>query len=452
MEIRDLIVTPIYIVLVYVVAYVVRPYVCDRFNYRYFFPALTVKIVGAIALGFIYQFYYQGGDTFNYHTRGSRIIWETFVNDPATGLQMIFLPLRWLNTGTVYNTLSHIPFHGDPASYFIVRVAAFIDLFTFSAYSATAVVFAVMSFAGSWMMFLAFYKVYPSLMSWLAVAVFFIPSVFFWGSGIMKDTIVMTALGASVFLFQNTFIYRSRRWMISFTLLLVAFGVIYLAKKYVLICFLPAALLWAYLNHLFAIRSMALRLLIFPLVLTLLVFTGYYAIVKVGEGDAKYSLDKLAVTAQVTAYDIGFYTGRDAGSGYNLGVLDGTMVGTMKLAPQAINASLFRPYVWEAKNVLMLMAAGESLIILLLTVFILIRTPISSLRAFREPDVLFCMAFAITFAFAVGVSTFNFGTLMRYKIPMLPFYLIGLLLMRNYAVRGNKSVAPNTSGSLIESA
>jgi hypothetical protein len=255
-----------------------------------------------------------------------------------------------------------------------------------------------------------------------------------------------------VFLFQNTFIYRSRRWMISFTLLLVAFGVIYLAKKYVLICFLPAALLWAYLNHLFAIRSMALRLLIFPLVLTLLVFTGYYAIVKVGVGDAKYSLDKLAVTAQVTAYDIGFYTGRDAGSGYNLGVLDGTMVGTMKLAPQAINASLFRPYVWEAKNVLMLMAAGESLIILLLTVFILIRTPISSLRAFREPDVLFCMAFAITFAFAVGVSTFNFGTLMRYKIPMLPFYLIGLLLMRNYAVRGNKSVAPNTSGSLIESA
>lgn len=452
MDIRDFIVTPIYVVLVYVVAYVVRPYVSDRFNYRYFFPALTVKVVGAIALGFIYQFYYRGGDTFNYHTRGSRVIWETFISDPLTGLQMIFLPLNWLNSGTVYNALSHIPFHGDPASYFVVRVAAFIDLFTFSTYSATAVIFAAIAFAGSWMMFLAFYKSYPSLMGWLAVAVFFIPSVFFWGSGIMKDTIVMAALGAAVFFFQSTFMERNSQRTISLVLLIAAFMVIYLAKKYVLICFLPAALLWAYLNHLFAIRSVALRLLIFPLVLALLVFTGYYAIVKVGEGDAKYSLDRLAITAQVTAYDIGFYTGRDAGSGYNLGELDGTIAGTMKLAPQAINASLFRPYVWEAKNALMLIAAAESLTILVLTILVFFRTPISALRAFREPDVLFCMAFAITFAFAVGVSTFNFGTLMRYKIPMLPFYLIGLLLIRNYVVWGSKTEAPvNSAGDLIES-
>ena len=31
-----------------------------------------------------------------------------------------------------------------------------------------------------------------------------------------------------------------------------------------------------------------------------------------------------------------------------------------------------------------------------------------------------------TLAFAVGVSTFNFGTLSRYKIPMEPFYLLGI--------------------------
>jgi hypothetical protein len=39
------------------------------------------------------------------------------------------------------------------------------------------------------------------------------------------------------------------------------------------------------------------------------------------------------------------------------------------------------------------------------------------------------------FAFAVGVSTFNFGTLTRYKIPLMPFYALALV----YAYQLSKS-------------
>jgi hypothetical protein len=46
-----------------------------------------------------------------------------------------------------------------------------------------------------------------------------------------------------------------------------------------------------------------------------------------------------------------------------------------------------------------------------------------------NPDVMFCLVFAISFAFAVGVSTFNFGTLVRYKIPLMPFYGMALLVL-----------------------
>ena len=90
MELRDLIVTPLIIILIYGVAYFVKPYVTDPVNRKYFFPALTVKIVGALALGFVYQFYYRGGDTFNYHTLGSRVIWNAFVEDPWAGLRLIY--------------------------------------------------------------------------------------------------------------------------------------------------------------------------------------------------------------------------------------------------------------------------------------------------------------------------------------------------------------------------
>ncbi len=68
LDARDLIVTPIWILIIYGVAYLIRPKVTDEVNRVYFIPALTVKIIGALAVGLIYQFYYGGGDTFNYHT------------------------------------------------------------------------------------------------------------------------------------------------------------------------------------------------------------------------------------------------------------------------------------------------------------------------------------------------------------------------------------------------
>src|SRR5688572_17908603 len=106
--------------MVYAVAYLIRSRFTDSITRVYFIPALTVKIVGAIALGLIYQFYYQGGDTYNYHTHGSRHIWEAFTESPAKGLQLL------LHTGgnysDVYKYASKIIFYSDPQSYTIVKI------------------------------------------------------------------------------------------------------------------------------------------------------------------------------------------------------------------------------------------------------------------------------------------------------------------------------------------
>jgi hypothetical protein len=56
-ELRDLVVTPFVVTIIYLLAYILRPFVTDGINYKYFFPALTVRIAGAVLLGFIYQFY-----------------------------------------------------------------------------------------------------------------------------------------------------------------------------------------------------------------------------------------------------------------------------------------------------------------------------------------------------------------------------------------------------------
>jgi len=215
-------------------------------------------------------------------------------------------------------------------------------------------------------------------------------------------------------------------------LLVVSLYVVFSVKKYILFCFIPSALLWVFSGGLAKLRSVFLRILLVPFVLAIAALSGSYAVVKIGEGDKKYAIDKLAETAKVTAYDIRYQTGREAGSGYELGELDGTFLGLLSLLPQAINVSLFRPYLWEVHNPLMLLSALESLVLLLLTFHVIFWKWKNVIKSILKPDILFCLVFSISFAFAVGVSTYNFGTLTRYKIPLLPFYLLALLLIENY--------------------
>jgi hypothetical protein len=436
-ELRDFIVTPLVLIAVYGVAYLIRPHVTDSVNRKYFFPALTVRVIGALAVGFLYQFYYSGGDTYNFHTRGSRIIWEAFMDSPVLGWKL--LTTRGDIQG-IYSYASNIPFFNDPSSYFVIRVAAVFDLITFSSYSATAVLFALVSFCGAWMLFMAFYRQSPELHRWFALATLFIPSVIFWGSGLLKDTLTLAAIGFLTYAISNLFI-KKQISIFSIFLLLISFWILFSVKKYILLCYLPAAFLWVYAARLARLKSLVLKIMVAPFIVGVLVVSGYYAIVLIGEDDPRYAIDKIAVTAKVTAYDIGFYTGRSAGSRYSLGELDGTFTNMVSKAPQAINVSLFRPYLWEVKNPLMLLSALESLALVSLTLYVLVLSQSKFFKAWSNPTVQFCLVFSLTFAFAVGVSTFNFGTLARYKIPLLPFYLLAIVYILDYVKRERKLAA-----------
>ena len=430
-----MIVTPILLIVIAIVAYIVRPLVTDSVNRVYFFPALGVKIFGAFCVGFIYQFYYNGGDTFNYHTHGSRHIWEAFMDSPITGIRLL------INDGSNYNEVyryaSKIVFFTDPGSYAIVKIATMFDLLTFSSYSSTAVLFALVSFVGMWMFFLTFYEQYPQLHRWFAIASFFIPSVFFWGSGLLKDTITLGCLGVATYQVYRIFIRKNFGIKHVFLLTVALYGM-YSIKIYILLTFLPAVIVWVFLVNLNSIRSPVLKIMLAPFTLSCAISLGYFAMLKAGEDNAKYSLQNVAMTAKITAYDIGFYTGRDAGSGYSLGELDGTFASMVRLSPQAVNVSLFRPYLWEVKNPLMLLSALESFLLLSLCLYIVVKKNISLIAAISSPNVMFALIFSIAFAFAVGVSTFNFGTLVRYKIPLLPFFAVALILILDHSKRDKK--------------
>ncbi len=437
MELRDLIVTPIILILIYVSAYLVRPWVTDEVNRKYFLPALTVRIIGALAVGFIYQFYYGGGDTLSYHTHGSRVIWDAFVESPSNGLK-IFFSQGSFGIG-MWDISDRIWYWRDPQSFKVIQLATLFDFITFSTYSATAILFAVLSFTGAWMLFIAFYKRHSEAHKLLALSCLFIPSVIFWGSGIFKDTITLAGLGA--ILFCLNYLFTKKRFSVLLLIgLIFSIWLIFSIKKYILLCFLPVILLWFFSRAISKIRPVVLKILLVPIAMVPVLFLVYYTLLKVGEDDPRYNINKLAETSQITAYDIRFGWGARAGdgSGYTLGELDGSWQSMIELAPSAINVSLFRPYIWEIKGPLMVLSAMESLVLFVLTLYVLYKSGLRTFRYLQKPEIILCFGFSLVFAFAVGVSTYNFGSLSRYKIPLLPFYAIGLSLIYVYSKSDKK--------------
>ena len=77
-----------------------------------------------------------------------------------------------------------------------------------------------------------------------------------------------------------------------------------------------------------------------------------------------------------------------------------------------------------------LLSSLESLAIMLFTLYVLFTLGFfKSLLSVRDPAIMYCIAFSVLFALFVGATTPNFGTLCRYKIPCIPFYIIALVLM-----------------------
>ncbi len=439
MGVQDLLITPFYLIVLLAVAYALRPACTTAQTKRFFLPALAVRFFGAIMLGVIYQFHYGGGDTFNYFDHGSKYIWQGFMDDPLLGVNML-LDGGGQRQPETFQYTQHIWYYRDPASFMIVRIVAFIDIFTLHTYSATALFFAAFSFSGVWALYSAVQQKYPQHTKWLAYGVLFMPSVVFWGSGILKDTVTLGALGWMTWALIRWIDLGQKGWK-EVTVLVLSFLLIYHIKIYIVICFVPMVGIWLLFKNLKRVRSMPLKILVAPFLIVLFAVGGFLALQQISADNAKYSLDNVAEQARITAYDIRYGWGaREEGDGgYDIGIPDGTVGGMVQLMPKAIVVSLFRPFPWEVRNPFMLLAALEALVVLFFTLKFLVRKGGIG-RLLADPFLVFCFFFALLFAFAVGVSAFNFGTLLRYKIPLMPFYVIVLVVLQPLTVRRRSTI------------
>lgn len=432
-DIFDLLTPPFYIMAIYAIAFHVknRNYLGKKKeHFKYFIPALTFKIIGAISFCTIYTFYYEGGDATNYFESAATYV-NVLYNEgfgAFSDIVMFFKNDVYL-TGHFNETNGYICFAAqDYYALFTVVLTVPICLIAAKSFYATAIILSSLSFIGSWKLYEVFVIHFPAYKKQFAIAILFVPSVIFWGSGVLKDTYTLSAVGFYTYCIYRFFI--EKKWHVKYLAGLIAFSLILIfIKPYIFFALLPGSLVWIFFQKFDNIRSPLLKALSIPMLLVTVIVTISVALDYLGAYLGEYSLDHVLEKAVKTQQDL--VRDQYGANSYNIGTFDASLQGISSKIPAAINMALFRPYIWDARNPVMLLSGLENLILLLLTIYVIVKAGYHKIIfiLFSNPLLVFSFLFAIFFAFSVGLTTANYGALVRLKIPCIPFYVATLYML-----------------------
>jgi len=449
MTFYDIILVIFYLIFAYACAFSIRSLKSENLYYRKFLiKGLTAKFLGGISFSLVYTYFYTyGGDTMAYYS-DAELITQYFFRDPITALGFLIDPLS-LEASRIQSAIGVLNFEYGGSEFPVVRVATFLNILAMNSYYSTTLLFAAFSYFGMWHFYLVFAKRYPKINGQLAIAIFFLPSVFFWGSGISKDSIVIGFLGLMVYGIDRFLEPGIRRWKWLLLTLLCGY-IIFSIKAYIIMALTPALVVWVIFSVKDRIRNNFIRIVLMPLLLILSIVGVIASVEILGRYQSKYSFERFTSTAQSMQswhYVEGENTSENYGRGssYSLGEYEPTLWGTIKMFPASVNVALFRPYFWEANNIAVFASAIESFVLFIFTLYIFLGLGVRRVfpLLWKDPFLMMAFTFAIFFAFAVGFTSYNFGALVRYKIPAIPFYVASLLIL-NHKVKEIKDRRKNT--------
>jgi hypothetical protein len=262
----DWLLLPLYLLLIYTMALYFRKK--ENPLHAYFMPALFAKITGSIALCLIYVYYYTtGGDTLNYHDDSSALL-KLLFHSPDDFLKVWLSPLSKETRSYFTSGTGYLIYGNDANAFMVDRLLVPVKLLSFDSYIISSVLMAAISFTGVWKLYTVFCSYYPYLYKHFAVTVLFIPSVIFWGSGLLKDSWTLAAASWFCYAFFNIFIKR-RSVLLNSVYLIIAVLLMVSIKPYIFLGLFPGAMLWASWSRLNNIKSKVMRVLVTPLVLLL---------------------------------------------------------------------------------------------------------------------------------------------------------------------------------------
>ena len=392
---------------------------------KYFKLFINLKLIAAVFITLLFNFYYAGGDTTAFFNDG-RLLNMMLFKHPAETFQMIALKSTKVGIDSNLETyFDGFRFSEDSTTWLVVKISAFFSFFTFRSMLGTAMMFGFISARLIWQFYKIMLRIYPDNGKNIALAVLFIPNVLLWGSGIFKDTVTLCLTLFAFVCMYKIFDLKKSILKNSIFLILCVY-IVFAIKSYIMVSFLGCLSLWL-ASH-FKIKSNFLRIVLRPFLLAIFGILAYVGFAQFTASFEKYQIDQVLETTRMTGQYLKYIAEQSDGSVYDIGTLEPTVLGLLKLAPSAINVTLFRPYIWESKKIIIFFSALESTFILFFTLYVISKIGLFKLIkiVFKDKLLLSFLLFTLLFSIFVGLSSFNFGSLVRYKIPCVPLYLIVL--------------------------
>lgn len=424
MDIIDFIVFIFYIFLFNFLFKLRRRRYKDPILRKYHAIGFWVKVFSCFAYS-IFILYVSGDTTELYYPEGLNI-YNLILKDNSNSY------LLFINAEDFDQTLLFDPknrgYFNSASNYMVSRLVAIFSFFTLGKFMAINLFFSMFAFTGAWRLFRFFYEQYPQFHRAFVIAILYLPTFVFWSSGILKDPLCTGALGWFTYSCYHMF-YDKKNIVKDAAIALTAAYIIIILKVYIIVSYLPFFTLFLIFKKAEFIKSKFAILILSLLIGSMIGFTQ----LSESADKALGAYASKGLTNSIITYQNHFAVQYPSeSSAFSLGVeFDGSISSLLKMAPAAITATLYRPFIWESRNISMLFSSIESLLFILFTLFVIYKVGIKNFAKtiISNPIIMYCLLFSLIFALFVGASTLNFGTLVRYKIPGTPFYVIALFLI-----------------------
>ncbi|RLD63836.1 MAG: hypothetical protein DRJ01_02675 [Bacteroidetes bacterium] len=418
-----IIITILYTALFIYFIYKISFFNIDGISKKTLSAIFILKIFAGIFLILIYKYYYQtrsSADVFKYFDDGN-IIFSAIYNNPVDYLRMV--------TG-IDSDAPHLMKYYDSACFWIknfnydlyndnrtvIRFNAIVRLFSFGYISVHTVFMCFLSFTGLTAILKVFYPIFKNKKIWLILAVYFVPSVMLWSSGILKEGILIFAFGLMLYSF-TTLLYNN--FKIKYLLALIgSIFLLLISKFYVLIAAIPGLvfLIWIKTTN---SKYLIAKFIVVHFVFLLIAFNTQLI--------SKYDFAQILSNKQhdfISMVD----SSQHVGSKIQIPILEPNIVSVTKNTPRALLNSFFRPSIFEVHSPIVLLAAFENLIIVLL---ILLSFIFLDKKELKNKLLFFCISYVLILFTLTGLTTPVLGALVRYKTPALPFLFIIFLFLIN---------------------